>query len=486
MRRVVVLVWSVFVLVLSAVNADAASDVVVYVSNAPVVRGNWSRVGDASAAGGQKLSGADWGWATTGAPLAQPNDYFEVSVTVDANTSYHVWTRMRASADSKWNDSVWMQFDAATDAGGAAVYPIGSASGLLLNLEPCSNCGTTGWGWVDGAYWLGQTSTIRFATGGTHTIRVQTREDGVEVDQIVLSPASWLWSPPGQVRGDNTIVQPTPPAPGTGASPFSGRSLTMPGTIQAEEFDNGGQGIAYRDATAGNSGGQFRATDVDIEPSSNGGYNVGWMAAGEWLQYSIDLAAGSYLVEFRVACLGQGGTFHLELDGADVTGAIRIPDTGGWQSWQTLSRTVSAGARMTTARLVLDSDGTSAVGNIDWIRISAGGAGSPGSAATPYSGSPITIPGTIEVEQFDNGGESVGYHDTTSGNSGGLFRSTDVDIEAASGGGFNVGYVDAGEWLRYSVNIGSAGAYTVQFRVASAGQGAHFIWRSTEQTSAAR
>ena len=98
-----------------------------------------------------------------------------------------------------------MQFSDAL-AGGGAAYPIGSTSGLLVNLEPCNACGISGWGWQNGAYWLSQAKTITFAAAGTHTIRVQVREDGAQIDQIVLSPSQYITSAPGPVRDDATIV----------------------------------------------------------------------------------------------------------------------------------------------------------------------------------------------------------------------------------------------------------------------------------------
>src|SRR4029079_14056714 len=60
-------------------------------------------------------------------------------------------------------------------------------------------------------------------------------------------------------------------------------AASLPGTIQAEDFDDGANGVAYRDNSAANSGGQYRTSDVDIEVTSdtNGGYDVGWTAAGE-------------------------------------------------------------------------------------------------------------------------------------------------------------------------------------------------------------
>src|SRR5437870_9903633 len=183
-----------------------APDIVLYASDVTTMRGNWARVGGADAAGGQYLASVDKGWAAISAPLAVPTDFFEATFVANANTAYHVWLRLRASGDSKWNDSVWVQFSDARDANGALVAAIGSTSGLLVNLENCYGCGTAGWGWQDKAYWANPAATVRFATTGSRTLRVQTREDGVQVDQIVLSASTFLTSAPGQVANDRTII----------------------------------------------------------------------------------------------------------------------------------------------------------------------------------------------------------------------------------------------------------------------------------------
>src|SRR4051794_28016749 len=88
----------------------AAGDVVLYPSDVTTIRGNWARVASASGAGVQKMSSVDYGWSTTDAPLASPNDYFEASFSASAGTVYHVWLRLRADVDSKYNDSAWVQF----------------------------------------------------------------------------------------------------------------------------------------------------------------------------------------------------------------------------------------------------------------------------------------------------------------------------------------------------------------------------------------
>ena len=82
----------------------------------------------------------------------------------------------------------------------------------MVNLEDCSNCVFSGWGWQDGAWWLSQVPVVSFATPGTKTIRIQLREDGVMLDQVILGTSTWAESAPGPVRDDTTIVPATVPA----------------------------------------------------------------------------------------------------------------------------------------------------------------------------------------------------------------------------------------------------------------------------------
>lgn len=140
-------------------------------------------------------------------------------------------------------------------------------------------------------------------------------------------------------------------------SPYPGPSAhAIPGTIQAENFDNGGQGVAFNDIDATNNGGQYRTTAVDIETCSEGGFNVGWIATGEWLEYTVNVTAGTYTLSARVSTATSGKTFHVELDGVNISGAIAVPNTGGWQNWQTVSVTTTAlTAGTKVLRLVFDS-----------------------------------------------------------------------------------------------------------------------------------
>jgi len=94
-----------------------------------------------------------------------------------------------------------------------------------------------------------------------------------------------------------------------------------------------------------------------------------------------------------------------------------------------------------------------------------------GYAGTPYTGTPIAVPGTFEAENFDKGGSNVAYKDLSSGNAGGQYRTADsVDIIASSdaaGGGYTVNYFETGEWLAYTINVPSDGNYDISIRAAN-------------------
>lgn len=127
--------------------------------------------------------------------------------------------------------------------------------------------------------------------------------------------------------------------PPPGRTPYLGAPFGVPGVIQAEYYDNGGESIAYHDSTRGNSGGRLRSDDVDIElcTDAGGGYDVAALEAGEWLEYLVNVpSAGDYDVRLRVASATAGGTFHIEMNGRDVSGLRKFSATQGSQDWVTV------------------------------------------------------------------------------------------------------------------------------------------------------
>jgi ketosteroid isomerase-like protein len=310
-------------------------------------------------------------------------------------------------------------------------------------------------------------------TGGwqswTDVTATVTLDAGIERMRVVADSMS-----PAGVFGNLNYVR-FVASSGSGSMPLGGAPRPVPGTIEAEDFDAGGEGVAYHDATPSNAGGEYRDTDVDIERTADGGggYNVGWMPAGEWLDYTISVPESrTYTLTARVAANGPGGTFHVEFDGVNGTGPLTIPDTGGWQSWTDVTATVTLNTGVQLMRVVADSSSPAGVfGNLNYLRFAASGE----SGSTPFGGAPRPVPGTIQAEDFDAGGEGIAYHDTTTSNDGGEYRDTDVDIErTADGGGYNVGWMPAGEWLNYTISVPESRTYTLTARVAANGPGGTF------------
>ena len=262
-------------------------------------------------------------------------------------------------------------------------------------------------------------------TAGTHVLKLEFHGDGQNLDWFELSP----------------YVEPTtPPGPG------QYRPLAIPGTIQAEDYNTGGEGVAYHDTTPGNEGGAYRHDGVDIE-TAGGVTNVGWVRNGEWLAYTANVTtAGTYTMTVRVASPNSGRDMALIVDQSFLT-SIEVPNTGSFATFRTVEVPLTLAAGQHTLKLTFAGDGQ----NIDWIAFAPVGIPTP----TPTSTVTSALPGTIQAEDYDLGGEGVAYHDTTPGNTGGAYRTDDVDVAAIAGGHAVVGIED-GEYLTYTIGGVSA------------------------------
>jgi len=121
--------------------------------------------------------------------------------------------------------------------------------------------------------------------------------------------------------------------------PYGGVAHSIPGKIEFENYDLGGNGFAYADSSQGNDATANYRTDedVDIEDcfDTGLGFNLGWTKAREWLEYTVDVnTAGKYDLVIRAACNGEGRTVSLAVDGVDIASDIVIPNTKGWQEWE--------------------------------------------------------------------------------------------------------------------------------------------------------
>ena len=185
-----------------------------------------------------------------------------------------------------------------------------------------------------------------------------------------------------------TAPTPTQTQPITTQSPFKG-IFVLPTTIQAEDFDNGGEGISYHDNVPGNAGGKYRTNEsvdiIDSTDSSGGGHTVYNLEKGEWLEYSISVPqSGNYTIETRTSNNGYSPKYHIEIDGTSVA-SFTLPNTLSWNTFQNTAKSgiaLSAGNR--TLRLVVDEQ----YANLNWIKITRDG--SQPTTPTPATPTPTT------------------------------------------------------------------------------------------------
>jgi len=149
-------------------------------------------------------------------------------------------------------------------------------------------------------------------------------------------------------------------------APFGGTPGAIPGTIEAETFDTGGQGVAYNDTDAVNNGSNVAREDegVDIE-SRDGSQTIGWTANGEWLEYTVNATSGTYTIEARVATVSTGKSIAVTIDGANL-GTFDIPNTGGWGKFRTISipNITIPGGNSKILRLAFVGGGV----NLNWVK----------------------------------------------------------------------------------------------------------------------
>lgn len=205
--------------------------------------------------------------------------------------------------------------------------------------------------------------------------------------------------------------------PSTPPSAPATNPVAIPGKVEAE-------GYAAMSGVA-----------TETTADAGGGQDVGWIDQGDYMDYSVNVAtAGQYSVGFRVATANAGASFQLTKTDGTVLATVNVPNTGGYQTWQTVTATVTLTAGVQTLRM---KSVAAPIWNINWMQFTS---------ATPTG---TAIPGKVEADSY-------------SAMSGVATQST-----SDAGGGLNVAWIDKGDWMDYNVNVASAGLYTVSFRVAS-------------------
>lgn len=285
--------------------------------------------------------------------------------------------------------------------------------------------------------WTTTTTTLTLPAG-TSSLKLRFVGDGQNLDKVVFTPVAVTTVP--------TTVSPT----------LAGRKV--PGTVEAEDYNTGGEGVGYHDTTAGNHDNVYRHDGVDLSVNPSGGYNIGYVVDGEWLAYTLAVpSAGTYTVSCTVASWADGRSLALSLDGTSL-GTLAVPNNlcNGWRTVSTRV-TLPAGDHRLQVRFggdkqILDRITVAAVATPTTTVPTTKPTTVPTTVpATP--GGTVRLPATIQAENYATGGEGAGYHDSTTGNQGGAYRNDGVDIAyAPSIGSYVVTQIRSGEWLEYSVD----------------------------------
>ncbi len=219
----------------------------------------------------------------------------------------------------------------------------------------------------------GESATFRISAGGDN-LQYQWKKNGVDIpntnsatytiDNVSLSDVAEYSVTISNNYG--SLTSKTAKLVILADGPFFGSPLKVPALVEAENYDVGANGSAYSDNSAGNEGNNYREDDVDIEAKATG-YSIGYTEADEYLNYGIEVVAnGAYDFTFNTGSANDGKSFHIEIDGNDVTGSISVPNTGSWTAFQEVTiANIPLTAGIKEMRLVAETDGF----NIDYINI---------------------------------------------------------------------------------------------------------------------
>ncbi|MCJ7842891.1 carbohydrate-binding protein [Lederbergia sp. NSJ-179] len=225
----------------------------------------------------------------------------------------------------------------------------------------------------------------------------------------------------------------------------------IPGDIQAAYYITGGEGVAYHDTTPENIGGVLRDDAVDIRDKPGGGTAVGWNQTGEWLKYNVDIQdEGIYNLEMEYGTTFKDAKVRFWLDdNIDLTGIVDVPATEGWNDWQTLR---IKDIQLPKGKHTLKIEIVKGEFDISKFHFRTFDIHKP-------------IPGLIEAEDYNLGGEGTAYHVHADSDTDEEFRKDGIDIKPDPEGGYAINELKKGEWIKYNVNISESRKYDLDFIV---------------------
>jgi hypothetical protein len=265
----------------------------------------------------------------------------------------------------------------------------------------------------------------------------------------------------------------------TVSKPFSkanfGAPARIPGAIQAEDFDEGGEGVGYHNVPpimGGDGTDRFRKLGLeyrDAETEIEIAYGTNMLAAmrkGEWWVYTVEVMYDG-IYEMDVVSSGwhlgkNAGSIRMYFDGADMIGSFKIPYTGRWQDF---SSTTFYGFKLKKGihvlKVVCESNDNI---NLDLFRFRK-------TVNTPYKDTYHPVPGSIEAENFDEGPENVAFCNiapaskTKLASSVNKYRQTPVELKKIADKTV-IPFIKPGEWWKYSVDVKQEGNYAIDLSYA--------------------
>jgi hypothetical protein len=503
------------------------------------------------------LGGLNVGWQDTG-------DWMDYNVNIPTAGTYPVNFRVATNNTSaqfqvRNQSGTVLATVAVPNTGGWQTWKTTTANVTLpagaQTLRIYTSNANGGWNinWFDillGGTTTNQPPTVNAGTDKTITLPTNSVSLTGTASDADGTISTYAWS---RVSGPSAVTFSAPNAASTTASGLVQGTYVLRLTVT----DNGGASASDEVTITVNAASPSGSIHIEAESytamsgiqtentaDAGGGLNVGWQENGDWMDYSVNIpTAGTYPVSFRVATPNAGAQFQVRKSDGTVLSIVTLPNTGWWQTWQTITVTIPLPAGQQTLRIIT-TDAKSTGWNINWWEITLnsvstnqppivnagmdqtivlpmnsitlnGSASDPDGSITTYAWTKIsgpagstfgsassvstTVNGLVQgsyvfrLTATDNKGATASDDVAITVNAAG----TKIHIEAESytamsgiqtentadaGGGLNVGWQENGDWMDYYVNVPSTGTYTLNFRVATPNAGAQFQLRKQDGT----
>ena len=165
--------------------------------------------------------------------------------------------------------------------------------------------------------------------------------------------------------------------------PYKGSAAAIPGKIEVENYDVGGSGKAYLDKDDENKGGEYREDAVDIVKGGTG-YAIGYTQEGEWLEYTVDVAAaGEYALRASYATSSENAGIKLYVDDIAVTDNVIFPQGADWETYTAFD---AGKVNLSAGKHVLKLEIVGNYVNIDYLEFCSGEKCSDAGEVTPEPG----------------------------------------------------------------------------------------------------